>query len=190
MVKITPRMQLLTEFKKMYEKKQFEPYLFDLNSGYLQTVFSDQDKMPLNFFVEYNNQWWFPIPKEIIVPSISYDDETQSGAIFLDIYYNDKDILRAVQYVKFKSNKIHYIRTYTSPDFFLRNDMRIQLDKYGNDLWLKTGYDLDYSEQVALHFFDSPKGKSFAKHEITRPIVRAIKKNINDYLNRKLRDQT
>jgi len=52
-----------------------------------------------------------------------------------------------MQYFKFTDTKINYIRTYGSPTFFAANDNDpgVKLDLSGNDIFLCTGYDLDYS---------------------------------------------
>jgi hypothetical protein len=64
------RRELLLRFRAMYQAKLFELYLFDLDDGYLQTTLSDEDRMPLRFFVEYNNAWWFAIISGVSVPAI------------------------------------------------------------------------------------------------------------------------
>jgi hypothetical protein len=170
--------QLLRAFRSMYVAKRFERYLFDTDQGYLQTTLSDDSRMPLDFFIEYNNAWWFPILDKVAVPCIAYDPETESGTIVLAIHYTDKDILHAAQHVKFRENRISYIRTYASSVFFSRDDDLIQLDNFGNAIWLSTGYGLRYSAQAALLFFESPKGQSFAKNDRTRRVVQEIKGNV------------
>src|SRR6476620_8280996 len=75
------RRELLLRFRAMYQAKHFELYLFDLDDGYLQTTLSDEDRMPLRFFVEYNNAWWFAIISGVSVPAIAYDEESDSGSI-------------------------------------------------------------------------------------------------------------
>jgi hypothetical protein len=69
------RRELLVRFRAMYQAKHFELYLFDLDDGYLQTTLPDEDRMPLRFFVEYNNAWWFAIISGVSVPAIAYDEE-------------------------------------------------------------------------------------------------------------------
>lgn len=175
--------KILQSFKEMYENKHFEKHLFDMSGGYLQTsVSSNEDNMPLNFFVEYNNMWWFSVIEKIVVPVVGYDPENDAGFIALDIYYDQDHILRASQYVKFKEDKISYIRTYASPEFFSGDDPLIKLDAYGNEIWLTTGYGLKYSAEAALLFFESPKGKSFAIHAKTEAAVKSIKENLAKYL--------
>ena len=100
------RRELLLRFRAMYQAKHFELYLFDRDDGYLQTTLSDEDRMPLRFFVEYNNAWWFAIISGVSVPAIAYDEESDSGSIVLDISYGD-DILRAMQHVHFGDGTIN-----------------------------------------------------------------------------------
>lgn len=177
-------MGILEQFKVMYEHKHLDQNLFDISDGYLQTsVSSNEEKMPLDFFCEYNNMWWFSIIDKIVVPSIGYDIDNQAGFIVLDIYYDQNHIFRGIQFVKFKDGKISYIRTYASPEFFTQNDPLVQLDRYGNEIWLTTGYDLNYSAKAAALFFESPKGQMFATNNKTRSAVKKIKKNLTVYLN-------
>src|SRR6185369_2847366 len=129
------RRELLLRFRAMYQAKHFELYLFDLDDGYLQTTLSDEDRMPLRFFVEYNNAWWFAIISGVSVPAIAYDEESDSGSIVLDISYGDDTI-----------NRLH---TYASPVFFTRPNPLVVLDAHGNAMWLDTGYGLDASRRAA-----------------------------------------
>jgi len=179
---IQSHMKLLRAFKNMYENKHFKKEIFNTETGYLQTSISNEDKMPLNFFVEYNNMWWFSIIDKVIVPAIGYDYENDTGFIALDIYYDKTHILRATQLVKFHSNKINYLRTYASPTFFSEDDPLIKLDSYGNQIWLETGYDLNYSAKAALLFFSSPVGKSFISNQKTEASVEKIEENLKKFL--------
>ena len=168
----------------MYEAKHLEANIFDLESGYLQTsVGSNSNKMPLSYFVTYNNTWWMPIIYKIKVPSISYNPRTETGFIILNIYYDQTHIFRGMQYTKFKGDKIDYIRTYASPVFFTANssDPKVRLDGYGNSIWLQSGYDLNYSMKAAQLFFKSPVGRNFSKNNQTKEAVKAIKENIIKY---------
>ena len=177
-------LSLMSSFKEMYENKPFEEAFFD-EKGYLQTsVGNNNDKMPLDFFVAYNNMWWFPIIDKVVVPTTGYDPLTKTGFIVLDIYYYTKRILRAMQFVKFNKNKISYIATYASPTFWSANDDSplVHLDSFGNEIWLTTGYSLDYSTKAALLFFESPLGKSFATSPKTEASVKTIEKQLKNYL--------
>lgn len=180
---IKEHMELLHEFKNMYINKHFDKYLFDTKDGYLQTSLSNDNKMSLNYFVEYNNMWWFPIIYKVIVPAIGYDYENNTGFIVLDIYYDNNHILRGTQYIKFHGDKIVYLRTYGSPTFFSEKNPLIKLDSYGNQIWLATGYDLDYSAKAALLFFDSPIGRSFSTNSVTKEAVKKIELNLKNYLH-------
>jgi hypothetical protein len=171
------RRQLLDRFRKMYEAKHFDFELFDLDHGYLQTTLSDDDQMPLRFFVEYNNAWWFAIISRLSVPAIAYDEESDSGSIVLDISYGD-DILRAMQHVHFGENVINRLRTYASPVFFTRPNPLVQLDAHGNAMWLDTGYGLDASCAAAEVFLTTPKGRYFASHGATAAAVTRIRANL------------
>ncbi len=55
------RQAQMGRFAEMYRARHFDPAGFDLDAGYLQTTLSDDARMPLRFFVEYNNVWWFEI---------------------------------------------------------------------------------------------------------------------------------
>lgn len=179
---IQSRMSILRAFKSMYEAKFFKKELFDIEKGFLQTSLSNEDKMPLNFFVEYNNMWWFSIIDKVIVPSIGYDYENDTGFIALEIYYDDSHILRGTQLIKFVGNKINYLRTYASPTFFSEDDVLIKLDNFGNQIWLETGYDLNYSANAALLFFKSPVGKSFVENTKTKSPIEKIERNLKGFL--------
>src|SRR5690349_23782613 len=97
---VSERVALLNSFRQMYIRCRFELDLFDLDGGFLQTTLADDDRMPLRFFVEYNNAWWFAIISGVDVPAIAYDPESDTGSIVLDIRYGD-DVLRAMQHVHF-----------------------------------------------------------------------------------------
>jgi hypothetical protein len=173
------RFELMSRFREMYRSKRFEHEEFDLSRGYLQTTLSDKDRMPLEFFVEYNNNWWFAIVTGVEVPSIAYDPESDSGMIVLEIAYGN-DILRAAQHVRFGDRTIDWIRTYASPAFFTRPNPLVELDAHGNAIWLETGYDLANSTTAALGFLETPRGRSFAEHEVTGPAVQRIRSNLAD----------
>ena len=111
--------------------------------------------MPLEFFIEYNNAWWFAIISGVDVPSIAYDPDSDSGLIVLDISYDD-DVLRAVQHVHFAEDAINRIRTYVSPSFFLRWNPLVELDRHGNAIWLETGYDLANCTEAAVGLGSPP----------------------------------
>ncbi|MEO1105682.1 MAG: hypothetical protein AAFW98_18430 [Pseudomonadota bacterium] len=50
--------ETLSRFRQMYEAKHFSEDIFECESGFLQTsVESNDDKMPLQFFFDYNNIW-------------------------------------------------------------------------------------------------------------------------------------
>ena len=115
------RLELLDRFRAMYVGKQFEASAFDLDGGYLQTTLADDARMPLRFFVEYNNAWWFAVISGVEVPMTSYDPVSDSGAIVLDIDY-EGETLRAMQHVHFGDGVINRIRTYASGAFFDRPD--------------------------------------------------------------------
>jgi hypothetical protein len=177
------RLELLARFREMYRTRHFDLKLFDHADGYLQTTLSDEDRMPLRFFVEYNNAWWFAIITAVVVPSIGYDEESDSGSIVLDISYGD-DTLRAMQHVHFKDRTIKMIRTYASPAFFARPNPLVQLDRHGNSIWLETGYDLETSRAAAEVFLDSPRGLSFASHHVTAPAIARIRTNLTELRRR------
>ena len=180
------KLSLMSSFKEMYENKHFKKAFFD-EKGYLKTfIGNNNDNMPLDFFVDYNNMWWFSIIDKVVVPATGYDPLTNTGFIVLDIYYDTNRILRAMQYVKFNNNKISNIYTYASPTFFSANSDSplVHLDSFGNEIWLTTGYSIDYSVKAALFFFESPKGKSFATSPKTKASVKTIKKQLKNYLDK------
>lgn len=59
----------MERFGAMYRARHFDADGFDLDGGYLQTTLSDEARMPLRFFVEYNNVWWFKIVTAVAVPT-------------------------------------------------------------------------------------------------------------------------
>jgi hypothetical protein len=131
------RISLMRAFAQSYRDRHFLPEHYDLTSGYLQTTLSDDSRMPLEFFLEYNNSWWFEIVTAVQVPSVGYDPDSDSGFIVLDIAY-DTDVLRAMQHVHFGDGVINRIRTYASNTFFAGTRPLVQLDRYGNGFWLET----------------------------------------------------
>ncbi|MDW5593696.1 hypothetical protein VSS74_05070 [Conexibacter stalactiti] len=178
----TDRIALMRAFADMYRAKQFDRDGFD-DDGYLQTTLSDDDRMPLEFFIEYNNAWWFEIISGVDVPHVAYDPESDSGSIVLDIDYAG-DTLRAMQHVQFGAGRINRIRTYASGAFFLGSSPLVRLDRYGNAVWLETGYDLGASLRAALAFLDTPHGRAFAAEDPTaRPVAR-IRANLAELESR------
>ncbi|MFG1479997.1 hypothetical protein V5F53_15260 [Xanthobacter sp. V4C-4] len=177
------RINMLRRFREMYQNRRFGLDLFDADNGYLQTTLSDEDRMSLRFFVEYNNAWWFAIIDGVDVPSIGYDAETDTGSIVLDIRYGE-DHLLAMQHVQFDDERIVRLRTYASNSFFARGNPLIRLDAHGNAIWLETGYDLRNASEAAEVFLRSPKGRRFGETEPTRGAVARIRENLSDLRRR------
>lgn len=177
------RLDLLRRFRAMYSNRRFELDLFAIPNGFLQTTLSDDDRMPLRFFVEYNNAWWFAIIDGVDVPSIGYDEETDTGSIVLDIRYG-ADHLLAMQHVFFAGDQIARLRTYASNSFFMKPNPLVRLDAYGNAIWLETGYDLATSLAAADVFLRTPKGRTFAETEPTRAAVARIEANLQELRGR------
>lgn len=174
---------MMERFAAMYQAKHFDDDLFDLDDGYLQTTLSDDAQMPLRFFVEYNNVWWFEIISAVEVPTAAYDPVSESGFIVLDISYGP-DLLRAAQHVRFDGDRIHRIRTYASSAFFLTSSPLVELDRHGNAVWLETGYDLGASTAAAEVFLRTPRGRGFAAAEPTAGPVTRIERNLADLRQR------
>lgn len=173
----------MERFAGMYTAKHFDEDLFELDEGYLQTTLSDEAQMPLRFFVEYNNAWWFEIISAVAVPTAAYDPVSDSGFIVLDISY-DGDLLRAAQHVRFAGDRIQRIRTYASSAFFLTPAPLVELDRHGNAVWLETGYDLAACIEAAQVFLKTPSGRAFAAAEPTaRPVAR-IERNLAELCQR------
>lgn len=180
---VSERVALLNRFRQMYASCQFEPDLFDLDGGYLQTTLADDNRMPLRFFVEYNNAWWFAIISGVSVPMVAYDPASDSGSIVLDIDY-DGETLQAMQHVHFGSGVITRIQTYASSSFFNRPQPLIELDRHGNSVWLETGYDLATSLAAAEVFLRTPRGRYFADHEATSAAVGRLHTNLANLRSR------
>jgi|GEM_PF-3274306 len=173
-------LDLVRQFSYMYQHKHFTRNIFDIKHGYLQTqVSNNNDKMPLNYFIHYSNLWWFNVVQSVDVPAVGYDKKTQTGFIILDIHYGDGHLLRGMQYIKFKHHKISYIRTYSSPTFWDSSYPAIQLDKYGNQIWLTTGYSLPYSIKAARLFLSSPKAKELASNQRVKMDIKKIKHDMS-----------
>ena len=172
------RRALMAAFREMYVAKHLEYEGLDTDTGYLETALSDNDRMPMTFFIEYNNAWWFEVITRVDVPMISYDPDSDSGMIILDIHYRD-DILRAAQHVHFGERSINRIRTYAPSSFFLGRNPLIQLDFHGNAIWLETGYDLGNSVHAALGFLKTPRGRQFADDPATADVVQRITSNLH-----------
>jgi hypothetical protein len=173
----------MQRFAAMYRAKHFDPDLFELDGGYLQTTLSDDAHMPLRFFVEYNNVWWFEIISAVDVPAATYDPVSESGFIVLDISYG-RDLLRAAQHVHFAGEQIQRIRTYASSAFFLTPSPLVELDRRGNAVWLETGYDLGTSIEAAEIFLRTPSGRGFAATDPTAEPVARIVNNLVDLRQR------
>jgi hypothetical protein len=171
------RAALMGRFAAMYRARHFDADGFDLDGGYLQTTLSDEARMPLRFFVEYNNAWWFEIVTAVEVPTAAYDPASESGFIVLDIRYGD-DLLRAVQHVHFDADRIARIRTYAAGAFFLTPSPLVELDRHGNSVWLETGYDLATSRAAAEVFLRSPTGRAFATAAPTAAPIARIEANL------------
>lgn len=171
------RQAQMERFAAMYRARHFDADGFDLDGGYLQTTLSDDARMPLRFFVEYNNVWWFEIVTAVEVPTAAYDPASDSGFIVLDIYYGD-DVLRAAQHVHFDGGVIARIRTYASGAFFLTPRPLVELDRHGNSVWLETGYDLGASAAAAAVFLGTPSGQAFAATEPTAAAISRIEANL------------
>jgi hypothetical protein len=174
---MSERQALMERFAAMYRARRFDADGFDLDGGYLQTTLSDEARMPLRFFVEYNNVWWFEIVTAVEVPTAAYDEASDSGFIVLDIFYGD-DVLRAAQHVHFTGDVIGRIRTYASSAFFLTPRPLVELDRHGNSVWLETGYDLATSTAAAEVFLGSPAGRAFAAAEPTAAPIERIEGNL------------
>lgn len=177
MTAASERAGMMERFAAMYQAKHFDADLFDLDGGYLQTTLSDEARMPLRFFVEYNNVWWFEIISAVQVPTAAYDPASDSGFIVLDISYGP-DLLRAAQHVGFAGDRIQRIRTYASSAFFLTPSPLVELDRHGNAVWLETGYDLAASTDAARVFLRTPRGRAFAAAEPTAGPVARIGRNL------------
>jgi hypothetical protein len=170
------RIACMQAFAEMYRAKHLDLDGFD-EDGYLQTTLSDEERMPLEFFVEYNNAWWFEIVSGVVVPHVAYDPDSDTGSIVLDIDYAG-DTLRAMQHVSFGAERINRIRTYASGTFFLGANPLVRLDRSGNAVWLETGYDLASSLRAALAFLDTPRGRAFAADDPTAHPVARIRANL------------
>ena len=177
------RLALMRAFAQSYRDRHFEDDHYDLDEGYLQTTLSDDRRMPLRFFVDYNNAWWFEIVTAVDVPAVGYDADSDSGFIVLDIRY-DTETLRAMQHVHFSDHTVNRIRTYASGTFFAGSHPLVELDRFGNCIWLETGYHLRESTVAACTFLDSARGKEFAAHEPTAVPVARIRRNLGALLAR------
>lgn len=177
------RQLLLLDFAQSYRDRQFRDEHYDLSGGFLQTTLSDDSRMPLQFFVEYNNAWWFEIVTAVVVPAVGYDPDSGTGFIVLDIEYGT-DVLRAMQHVHFRDNVIHRLRTYASPTFFSRTRPLIELDRHGNRLWLESGYHLRASAEAASEFLSSESACAFASSEPTATPIARIRHNLAELLRR------
>jgi hypothetical protein len=177
------RLDLMSAFAQSYRDRHFLEAHYDLDAGYLQTTLSDDSQMPLRFFVEYNNAWWFEIVTAVGVPAVGYDPDSDTGFIVLDIEY-ETDVLRAMQHVHFGEDVINRIRTYASATFFSRPRPLVELDRHGNEFWLETGYHLRPSAEAAAEFLDSELGKRFAATEPTATSIARIRTNLTGLLSR------
>ena len=151
----------LHALRDAYQAKHFEEDIFDLDGGYLQTrVENNDDRMPLQFFVDYNNIWWFELLHSVEVYHTSFDLDTGTGAIAFAITYGDAQnqvaAIHGMQFLRFDAaGGIAYIRTFANPNFWVETPHPVvQLDAFGNHIWLGTGYDLDRSVASAIAFLD------------------------------------
>ncbi|MEM8957079.1 MAG: hypothetical protein AAGC86_04605 [Pseudomonadota bacterium] len=158
---MTPQ-STLHALRDAYQAKHFAEDIFDLDRGYLQTsVENNDDRMPLQFFVDYNNIWWFELLHSVEVYHTSIDAETGTGAIAFAVRYGDAqstvDAIHGMQFLRFDAaGRIAYIRTFANPSFWVDNPHPVvQLDALGNHIWLGTGYDLNRSVAAAMTFLDN-----------------------------------
>ena len=128
---------------------------------------------------EYQSAW----ASGVDVPAVGYDPDSDSGFIVLDIRY-DTETLRAMQHVYFSDHAINRIRTYASGAFFAGSHPLVELDRFGNAIWLETGYHLHDSTVAACEFLDSARGKEFAAHEPTAAPIARIRRNLDALLTR------
>lgn len=172
-----------------YEAKHFSEDIFDLDAGFLQTsVENNDDRMPLKFFVDYNNIWWFPLLRAVEVYHSSIDDASGSGSIAFTVQYGDArsvaDTIHGMQYLRFNEfGQISYIRTFANPSFWIDNPHpSVQLDAIGNHIWLGSGYRMDRSVQMAIEFLDeSPEAATFRELDRLKPQIAQIRKNLDFY---------
>lgn len=183
-------MSLLETLRRLgdgYGVKHFRDDVFDLEAGYLQTsVENNDDRMPLQFFVDYNNIWWFPLLRSIDVYHVAIDAQTGTGGIAFAIQYEgEAGPVHAMQYVRFnEAGKIDYIRTFANPNFWVGSpNPVVQLDAKGNQIWLGTGYSMDRSVNAAITFLDeSPEAEAFRATDGLRPAIDRIRKNLDYYV--------
>lgn len=183
------RIEVLEALKLAYEQRHFTEDIFDLKSGYLQTsVGGNEDKMPLQFFVDYNNIWWFPLLYRIEVNHVAYDEASETGGIAFDVTYGDEnhksEALPAMQRIQFSSDDtVNQIRTFASSSFWEGSSHPgIQLDGIGNQIWLETGYSMEYSAKAALLMLqESPVGKHFASLDALKTSIEKIIQNLRYY---------
>ena len=172
-----------------YQAKHFAEDIFDLDVGYLQTsVENNDDRMPLQFFVDYNNIWWFELLHSVEVYHTSIDAETGTGAIAFAITYGDEqtqvDAIHGMQYLRFnEAGKIAYIRTFANPNFWVEHtNPVVQLDAFGNHIWHGTGYALDSSAASAIAFLDdSADAERFRQHAGLAAQMDRIRRNLDYY---------
>lgn len=179
-------MSIAQEFQKMYETKHFVSERFDPN-GFLQTDLTelghDQAKMPLPFFVDYNNAWWFEIIDGVEVPELRFDPANGEGYIQLEIRYDGDRMLHASQTFTVVDDRIVRIRTTAPPDFFTNNrdSELVDLDTYGNQIWLDPAYDFQKSVAAAQRFLASPEAAKFHSNPKTQPSLQRIQANLQKH---------
>ena len=178
-------MSIAQEFKQMYETKHFVKERFD-PTGFLQTDLTelghDEAKMPLPFFVDYNNAWWFEIIDGVEVPELRYDEASGEGYIQLEICYDGNRMLHASQTFSVVADRIVRIRTTAPPNFFTdnRDSELVDLDTFGNQIWLDPAYDFAQSVKAARKFLASPEAQKFQQNPKTRPCLERILANLPD----------
>ncbi|MCR9085530.1 MAG: hypothetical protein NXH97_02165 [Rhodobacteraceae bacterium] len=179
----------LNALRDAYQAKHFGEDIFDLDVGYLQTsVENNDDRMPLQFFVDYNNIWWFELLHSVDVYHTSLNPETGTGAVAFAITYGDAhapvDAIHGMQFLRFnEAGKIAYIRTFANPNFWVKNpNPVVQLDAFGNHIWLGTGYYLDSSAASAIAFLDdSADAERFRQHAGLDAQMGRIRRNLDYY---------
>jgi len=172
-----------------YEAKHFPEDLFDRDSGYLQTsVENNDDRMPLQFFVDYNNIWWFPLLQKVEVYHSSLDLGSKTGAIAFSVQYGDArsvaDIVHGMQFLRFNGvGQISYIRTFANPNFWVENPHpSVQLDAIGNHIWLGSGYRMEQCAKAAIEFLDeNPEAEAFRVLDRLSPQLQQIRRNLDHY---------
>ncbi|WP_328310126.1 hypothetical protein [Actinomycetospora sp. NBC_00405] len=166
------------QFAETYREKRFDPAHYELDDGHLQTTLSDDSRMPLRFFVEYDNAWWFEIVTAVDVPPRRRPGQRLGLHRPRHPLRGRPPAGRAARALRRIVDQPHLrggrvLRPITATGRARRN---------GNRFWPETGYHPRESALAAQAFLGGATGREFVAREPTAAPVMRIRANLDELL--------